>query len=143
MVGSFTCCNAIFCLILSSMYNHNASIKEVLWIWSYMGAALALVSFKIDSRWISVMFYVLAGYFFLCIIMRRSVHYILYSTSRNGISLLMILWHYFCMFVERVIKWKLCICLQLLTWLYQFGLWGEQEFLLQCFSGVALLYMGW
>lgn len=79
-----------FCLILSSMYNHNASIKEVLWIWSYMGAALALVSFEIDSRWVSVLFYVLAGYFFLCIIMRRSVHYILYSTSRNGISLLMI-----------------------------------------------------
>lgn len=74
------------CMFVSSVYNHNAGLKEILWIWCYMGAALLLSSFEIDDRWMQLLFYLLSAYFVICIIMHRSVHYILYSTSRNGIS---------------------------------------------------------
>lgn len=77
------------CMLASAAYNHNAGLTEVLWIWCYMGAALLLCSFEIDDRWISLLFYLLSAYYFVCIVMHRSVHYILYSTSRNSIPLLM------------------------------------------------------
>lgn len=78
------------CMFASSLYNHNAGLKEILWIWCYMGAALLLASFKIDDRWMQMVFYLLSGYFGICIVMQRSVHYVLYSTSRNGISIQML-----------------------------------------------------
>lgn len=108
------------CMIASSLYNHNASLKEILWIWCYMGAALVISYFDIDDRWISALFYLLSGYFFLCIIMQRSVHYILYSTSRNGISLLM----HFVLFLlyicrgsrKRVLYLPAAFCLIISVW---------------------------
>lgn len=75
------------CMVVSSLYNHNASLKEVLWIWCYIGAALLLCYFEIDDRWMQLVFYLLCGYYGICIVMQRSIHYILYSTSRNGISI--------------------------------------------------------
>lgn len=81
------------CMVISSFYNHNADLKEVLWIWCYMGAALLLCHSKIDDRWVQLIYYLLSAYFCICIVLHRSVHYILYYTSRNGISFQML----FCM----------------------------------------------
>lgn len=78
------------CMFVSGLYNHNTGLKEILWIWCYMGAALLLVSFEIDDRWMQLVLYLLSVYYVICIIMQRSVHYILYSTSRNGISVQML-----------------------------------------------------
>lgn len=74
------------CMLISSMYNHNSDLKELLWIWCYIGAALLALCYELDDKWLQVIFYLLSGYFGICIVMHRSVHYILYSTSRNGIS---------------------------------------------------------
>lgn len=78
------------CMFASSLYNHNAGLKEILWVWCYMGAALLLYSFEIDERWMQLVFYLLSAYFIICIVMQRGVHYILYNTSRNGISCLLL-----------------------------------------------------
>ena len=78
------------CMLCSIFYNHNASLGEVLWIWCFMGTALLLCWFEIDKTWFVYLFFLLAAYFLVCIVMCRNVNAILYGTSRNGIAALLL-----------------------------------------------------
>lgn len=78
------------CMLASYFYNHNADFLEILWIWCFMGAGVMLACFDIDYRWCDIVFWLAAAYFTVSMIMGRNVNAIIFTSSRNEISALLI-----------------------------------------------------
>lgn len=78
-------------MAISIIYNGNARIVNLLWVWAYMGAALLLYEFGLDLRVATVLFYTSSLFFvYQAITGSVEVDEILNVGSQNNISTLCI-----------------------------------------------------
>jgi hypothetical protein len=87
-------------MLLSMLYNGNASIYELLWIPCYMGPAWLLYSRNFDSRLFETVFYLTGGFFLLCMGLGIESSDIFLYGSRNEISKMMV-FHMALVYISR------------------------------------------
>ena len=80
-----------FSMILSILYNENASWMELLWVWCFLGVALVLAQWKINSSAILKVFLIVIAVFAVQIISGVDPQEALVGISGNNISVIVLL----------------------------------------------------
>lgn len=93
-----------FCMLCSIIYNGNARITNILWIFTYAGIALILWIYPVSSKFLFNIFYVIAIFFLLCALLGRNPQQIFSHSSGNNISTAMM---YFMLIAYREVKSRL------------------------------------
>ncbi|WP_279123313.1 hypothetical protein [Holdemania filiformis] len=75
-----------FCMIISILYNNNANITNILWIWGYLGIALVLWICRLSSTALFGIYYSVALIFLIYALQGRNPQEVLSSGSGNNIS---------------------------------------------------------
>lgn len=79
-----------FFMILSILYNKNASWDNILWIWAYLGIALLIFRYNISLRMLYIVFCMISIYFFKNAFNGVSPQSVLNDASGNNISIILI-----------------------------------------------------
>lgn len=77
---------ATLLMSFSMLFNSNADIYDILWIWAYMGVGALIYYFTINPKLLSVIGYTVLIIFLAVAIMGREAENILTIGSRNNIS---------------------------------------------------------
>lgn len=75
-----------FCMILSILFNGNANITNIFWIWGYAGIALVLWMYSFSTKLLYGIFYTVSFVFLMYAIKGISPQQVFVSESGNNIS---------------------------------------------------------
>ena len=79
-------------MILAMMVNQNCDILDLLWIWSFMGVAMLIYSFELNSTFVLAQYYAFALFLFYKMISAVSYTNIIVIGSENNISVYLLLY---------------------------------------------------
>lgn len=108
-------------IFVSAIYNGNASILEILWVWCYFGVAIMLKNFKIDSKKISYLLIAITLIYGTSILLGIEATDAIGTGSGNNISTY-ILFYAFLIYIKRyeegkkVVYWPSIIAIALSIW---------------------------
>lgn len=108
-------------MLISAIFNGNASILEILWVWCYFGAAIMLKSFSIDSRKITYLLIAITVIYGVKMLLGINATDAIGAGSGNNISTY-ILFYVFLIYIKRyeegknVVYWPCLIAIVFSVW---------------------------
>lgn len=108
-------------MFISLIFNGNASVLEILWVWCYFGAAIMLKNFSIDSRKITYLLLAITSIYGIEILLGIDATDAIGAGSGNNISTY-ILFYVFLIYIKRyeerkkIIYWPCLIAIVLSIW---------------------------
>lgn len=83
-------------MFISIAFTGNATLLDIIWIWSYMGISFLIYNFNISYKIAAFSYYAVSAIYILEAMMRRDSTYIFVSSSRNAVSATIIF--YMCLY---------------------------------------------